>query len=387
MRSTPSARAASGRSPKRWWTNASRWPDGRGDQDIKGEIMPAHHALVTGAFGVVGLNLVQELAERGDWALTAVGRRAAPPPVAGLRYVRADLADAQATLAGLSGLSDVTHLFFAAFQYKADRHEEVAANLAIFDNTLDALKAAGAPLQRVVIYQGSKAYGALLGNMRTPAKETDPRVPGPLFYYDQEDRSYARGAADGFATTVLRPDFVAGIGLGSYVNLVNTVAVYGAVCKALDMPMYFPGGPAAYDALMQHTDARLLARGAIWAALEPHRENIVYNITNGDLFRWSNVWPRIADYFGVPAGRPMHVDLKMFMADKRPLWAELKRRHGLVVDLDDLMDWNQAYILSAAQEIHSSTIRIRKAGFQDCLDSDDRLIELFDEMRARRYIP
>jgi nucleoside-diphosphate-sugar epimerase len=346
-----------------------------------------HHALVTGAFGVVGLNLVQELAERPDWALTAVGRRAEPPPVAGLDYVRADLADAEATKAALSHLGGVTHLFFAAFQYNSDPYAEVAVNVAILDHTLDALRAAGARLKRVVLYQGSKAYGALLGAMRTPAKETDPRVPGPLFYYDQEDRAYARGAEEGFATTVLRPDFVAGIGLGSYVNLVNTVAVYGSVCKALGMPMYFPGGPAAFTALMQHTDARLLGRGAIWAALEPHADNALYNITNGDLFRWSNVWPRIAGWFGVAPGHPMTIDLELFTRDKRPLWAELRRRHGLVADLDDLLDWNQSYILKAAQEVHSSTIRIRKAGFHDCLASDDRLIELLEDMRARRYIP
>jgi hypothetical protein len=37
--------------------------------------------------------------------------------------------------------------------------------------------------------------------------------------------------------------------------------------------------------------------------------------------------------------------------------------------------------------MHSSTIRIRQAGFHECLDSEDRLFELFDEMRARKYIP
>jgi hypothetical protein len=37
--------------------------------------------------------------------------------------------------------------------------------------------------------------------------------------------------------------------------------------------------------------------------------------------------------------------------------------------------------------MHSSTIRIRQAGFQECLDTEDRIFELFDEMRARNYIP
>lgn len=348
--------------------------------------MIRHRALVTGAHGIVGLNLLEELAGRPDWTAVGLGRRPSGP-VPGQEYLCVDLQEPTAVQAALSRLGDVTHLFFAAFQYSPDPYEEIAVNVAILDNTLDALRAAGAPLQRVVIYQGGKAYGALLGSVRTPAKESDPRVPGPLFYYDQEDRLYARGEREGFATTVLRPDFIEGIGLGSYVNLATTVAAYGTVCKALDLPLYFPGGAAAFHTLLQLTDARLLARGALWAAREEHQRNVTYNITNGDLFRWANVWPRVAAWFGVPEGRPVNLDLRLFMRDKRPLWAELKRQHGLVLDLDEIQNWDQGYVLGASTEIHSSTIRIRQAGFHDCLDSDDRLIELLEEMRARKYIP
>jgi nucleoside-diphosphate-sugar epimerase len=345
-----------------------------------------HHALVTGAYGIVGLNLIEELAGRADWAVTGLGRRAAPP-VEGVDYVSTDLTDAAATRDALARLGGVTHLFFGAFQYAPDPYEEIAVNVAILENTLDGLRAAGAPLKRVVNYQGGKAYGALLGSVKTPAKESDPRVPGPLFYYDQEDLLYARGAKEGFATTIMRPDFIEGIGFGSYVNIVNTVSAYGAVCQALQQPMYFPGGAEAYNTLIQLTDARLLARGSIWAALAEHGENVTYNITNGDLFRWANVWPRVADFFGVPAGRPVKLDLKLFMRDKGPLWAKLKAQHGLKLDLDQIQNWNQGYILGASSELHSSTIRIRQAGFHDCLDTDDRLIELLGEMRARKYIP
>jgi nucleoside-diphosphate-sugar epimerase len=348
--------------------------------------MAAHHALVTGAHGIVGLNLVQELASREDWKVSATGRRASLP-VPDVEYIAADLTDADRLRAALSGCGTVTHLFFGAFRYNADPFEEIAVNMAILENTLDALAAAGAKLQRVVNYQGGKAYGALMGNVRAPAKESDPRVPGPLFYYEQEDMLYERGARDGFATTILRPDYVQGIGLGSYVSIVNTLAAYGTVCRALGQPLYFPGGEAAFHALFQMTDARLLARGSIWAALEPHSENRVYNITNGDLFRWANVWERVADYFGVPAGRPLAMDMGLFMRGQDALWAELKQRHSLVLDLDEIQDWSQGYILSSSIEMHSSTIRIRTAGFQDCLDTEDRLFELFDEMKARRYIP
>lgn len=348
--------------------------------------MARHRALVTGVHGIVGFNLLEELAGRSDWTAVGLGRREAGP-LPGQDYLCVDLKDANAVKSALAGLGDVTHLFFAAFQYAPDPYEEIAVNVAILNNTLDGLRAAGAPLQRVVIYQGGKAYGALLGSVRTPAKETDPRVPGPLFYYDQEDLLYARGAKEGFATTVLRPDFIQGIGFGSYVNLATTLAAYGTVCKALAQPLYFPGGAVAFDTLLQLTDARLLARGSLWAALEAHSDNIIYNITNGDLFRWSNLWPRLAAWFDVPEGRPVNLDLRLFMRDKRPLWSELKRRHGLVLDLDEIQNWDQAYVLGAGTEIHSSTIRIRQAGFQECLDSDDRMIALLEEMRGRKYIP
>jgi nucleoside-diphosphate-sugar epimerase len=295
--------------------------------------------------------------------------------------------EAAACRAALAPHRDVTHLFFGAYQFNADPHQEIAINVAILANTLDALKAAGARLRRVVIYQGSKAYGALLGPMKTPAKESDPRVPGPLFYFDQEDLLYERGARDGFATTVLRPDFIVGIGFGSYTNLLNVVAVYATVCRALGLPLYFPGGPAAFRTLFQMTDGRLLARASIWAALQPGPENAIYNVTNGDLFRWENVWSRIADYFGVKPAHPMKIDLQLFMKDKGPLWGDLAAKHDLVVPLEHMVNWDHAGILNLATEIHTSTVKIRKAGFHECLDSEERLFELFDEMKARRFIP
>jgi NAD(P)-dependent dehydrogenase (short-subunit alcohol dehydrogenase family) len=57
--------------------------------------MATQHALVTGAHGIVGLNLVQELAGRSDWKVTATGRRASLP-VPDVDYVAADLAEAEA---------------------------------------------------------------------------------------------------------------------------------------------------------------------------------------------------------------------------------------------------------------------------------------------------
>jgi len=344
------------------------------------------HALVTGAYGIVGLNVIKELQTRGDWSVLATGRRE-KPPLPDLAYVRADLLEPQATQDALADASRCTHLFFGAFQYLPDPYEESALNVAILRNTLDALRLAGASLKQVVICEGSKAYGALMGPMRTPAKERDPRVPGPLYYYDQEDLLWERGAREGFATTILRPDFIAGIGLGSYTNVVTVVAIYATVCKALGLPLHFPGNAAAYGMLFQMTDARLLARGMIWAAETQSDRNEIYNITNGDLFRWSNAWPRVARYFGLEVGQTLNIDLPLFMRDKRSLWAELARKHGLALPLEKMINWAHGRNVGPPYEIHTSTVKIRQAGFHESLDTEDRLFELFEEMRSRRLIP
>jgi nucleoside-diphosphate-sugar epimerase len=344
------------------------------------------HALVTGPYGIVGLNVVEQLERATEWTITTLGRRSRPP-VPTVEYVSADLLDPGATARVLAGATTVSHLFFAAFRYDPDPYAEIEINVTMLTSVLDALRSAGAPLERVVIYQGSKAYGALMGAMTTPAKERHPRVPGPLFYFDQEDLLHGRGAADGFTTTVLRPDYVVGIGFGRYANLLSVVAVYATLCRVLGLPLRYPGGEAGYRRLFQMTDAALLGRASVWAALEPTKDDEVYNVTNGDLIRWCNVWPRVADYFGLATADPLEIDLALFMRDKAALWGELTSAHDLEVPFEDLLDWRHAVIMRQSTEVHSSTVKIRQAGFDECLDSEDRLLELFDELQARRYIP
>src|ERR1700677_5392733 len=209
----------------------------QGPRMIEGNTMGTEsarkRALVTGANGIVGFNLLEEINTREDWEVLAIGRRI-NAPVAAVAYGQADLADAAAMRASL-GAGDFTPLFFAAYQHAKDPYEECAINVAMLRNTLEALRLVGAPLRRVVICEGAKAYGALIGPMRTPGKESDPRVPGPLYYYDLEDLLFAHGKRDRFTTTILRPDYIAGIGFGGYTNLVSVIATYATVCRAIGL--------------------------------------------------------------------------------------------------------------------------------------------------------
>ena len=117
----------------------------------------------------------------------------------------------------------------------------------------------------MVLIGGGKSHGEHLGPDKTPAKESDPRFPGPIFYNDQEDLLAFRADRDDFTFRVLRPDLVIGFSLGSPMNLLGAIGVYAAMSRAAGVPLRFPGTHEAWAALQQFTDADLRASAAQWA--------------------------------------------------------------------------------------------------------------------------
>jgi hypothetical protein len=189
--------------------------------------------------------------------------------------------------------------------------------------------------------------------------------------------------------TVLRPDHVCGIAFGAYVNLLHVIAVYAALSRELGQPLRFPGTERAYRSLVQLTDARLLARASEWAANAATARDQIFNVTNGDQIRWCNLWPVIAADFGVSVGDPTGYRLVDVMADKGEVWDDLVRRHHLkTIPLQSMVSWAFANaILGVDHDLVSSTIKIRQAGFADCIDSEQSMLELLAEMRAERLLP
>jgi hypothetical protein len=79
------------------------------------------------------------------------------------------------------------------------------------------------------------------------------------------------------------------------------------------------------------TDAGLLAKHLEWAANTEAAWNHAFNVVNGDVFRWSWMWQRIADWFELtPATFPGEgVPLERQLADAGPIWAEISRKYRL----------------------------------------------------------
>jgi nucleoside-diphosphate-sugar epimerase len=346
--------------------------------------------FVTGAHGLVGSYIVRELRDNPGWQVCSTGRRPSPA-VEGVPYVRLDISDPDA-LREADLPSDVTHLFFAAYQVVADQDEEARLNLAMLKDTVDELRRRGSPLQHVSIYHGGKAYGAHLGAFKTPAKESDPRLLQSLFYYDQEDwlRTLSRDA--GIRFTILRPDHICGSAFGPFVNLIHIIAMYATISKELGQPLRFPGTALAYRSLVPLTDVRLLARAAVWAASAPQAQDQIFNVSNGDLIRWANTWPKVASFFDMEVGPPFPYDLRRAMDPKlqAPVWDRIVAKYGLQpTRYEQFCTWTKAsnVIIALERDLVSSTIKIRQAGFHDCMDSEDCVVDWLSEMRAARLIP
>jgi nucleoside-diphosphate-sugar epimerase len=350
--------------------------------------MASRTAVIAGALGIVGRALINQLRAAGDWNIVSVSRRQADLGP-GVRHVQVDLLDAQNAHGKLRQLEDATHIFYCAYAPGASVAAEVAPNLAMVVNLVEALEKAAPRLAHIQLVQGTKWYGNHLGPFRTPAREDDPRHMPPNFYYDQQDWLEARQRGKHWSWSALRPHCICGYSVGSPMNHLLALSLYATISRELGLPLRFPGDPKAFAALYQFTDARLLARAMEWAATTVACENQAFNITNGDPDRWMNLWPAIAQCFGMQVGEVQQINLVRTMADKEPLWARIRAKHGLQPhSLDQLVNWTFAdWAYSSPYDQVSSMAKARRAGWHEVLDATTMFGELTSGLVQQRVIP
>ena len=344
-------------------------------------------AVVAGALGVIGRHLTAHLASLVDWEVVGLSRRA-PDFESPAQHIAVDLLDRDDCAAKLADLGATTHVLYAALQGALEA-DNVAPNIAMLVNLVDTIEPVAKGLELVSLMQGGKVYGCHLGPYKTPAKETDPRHMPPDFYYDQEDFLKQRGAAGGWSYSLIRPDVVCGFAAGNAMNLTTVIAVYAAISRELGLPLRFPGSEAAYARLFEVTDAGLLAQAAVWAASAPEGRNEVFNITNGDFFRWCHIWPKIAGMFAMEVAPPQPISLVETMADKGPVWDAIVARHGLKAHAyEDIVQWGFGdFCFNLDYDLMQDMTKARLAGFSGALDSEEMFARMFAEFRRDRIIP
>jgi nucleoside-diphosphate-sugar epimerase len=321
--------------------------------------------------------------------------RRPPLDIEGVLPIAADLLDSEFLRLALRGLRPA-YVFIATWLRQKTEAENIRINRAMVRNVLDALSPSGS-VRHVALVTGLKhylgpfeAYGK--GTLpSTPFREEQPRLALENFYYAQEDEVFAAAERDGFGWSVHRPHTIIGYALGNAMNMGVTLAVYATICREMGRPFLFPGSAAQWNGLTDMTDARLLARHLEWAATTDAARNQAFNVVNGDVFRWSWMWTRLADWFGLrPAPFPGEVTpLASQLADAGPLWADIARKHDLVErDLSVLASaWHTDADLGRPIEVVTDMSRSRKLGFLDYQATDDSFFDLFSRLRGAHIIP
>lgn len=342
-------------------------------------------ALVAGGSGIVGHGVATELKRQG-WTVRTLARR----PIAGMETIAVDLTDRTTSASALEAAAGTTHLFYAALSQDPDLAVEAERNGRMLGNLLDGLEAVGAPLQRVISYEGFKFYGIHLGaKVRTPARESDPPHMPPNIYLTQRSELRARARISDWDIVALSPDVVVGDVFGNPMNIALVVGVFAELSRELGVPMRFPGTDKAYGQLAQFTDAGLLGRASLWAATEEKASGEVFNVTNGDVFRWERMWEDVALHLGLDVASPVPLNLARHMADKGPIWKDIARRHGLVQpDLTELVRWPFGdFIFHTESDVISDVNKIYEFGFTERMNSTKSLISAINSLKRQKVLP
>lgn len=349
---------------------------------------PINTALVVGAQGVIGRNLIAHLETLPDWNIIGLARRGGAA-TAKTEHIAVDLLSAEDARGKLGHLAHVTHIFYAAYQDRPSWAELVPPNLAMLVNVVEAVEPAAKSLRHISLMQGYKVYGAHLGPFKTPAREDDPPHMPPEFNVDQQQYLEEKQRGKAWTWSAIRPAVVGGFALGNPMNLASLIAVYASISKELGIPLRFPGKPGAYDKLIEMTDAGLLARGTLWAATNAQSANQAYNLNNGDLFRWNEMWPKIARYFDMEAAPPLPMSLSVVMADKAAVWQRMQEKHGLAPHAyGEVAAWGFGdFVFSWDYDMFADGSKARRHGFHEHVQTEAMFYRLFDEMRERGVIP
>jgi nucleoside-diphosphate-sugar epimerase len=355
--------------------------------------------VVAGATGLVGNAALRHFGTSGGYEVIALSRRK-PRDLHGARHLALDLTDAAQCARSALHLQGATHLVYAAL-YEAPNlvdgwrdERQIRTNDLMLRNLMSVLEPAAPSLKHVALLQGTKAYGVHVRPLTVPAREGRSEMyEQPNFYWAQENflRELQRGKA--WHWTILRPVLIVGETIGGAMDLIPPLGVYAAVLREEGRSLDYPGGAARVS---QAVDVDLLARAIAWAGEADAARNEAFNVTNGDVFTWENVWPAIAGALDMRPGDAVPLSLAKTCPQWIAPWDALRRKYDLVapgleafVGLSfQYADYSMRYGQSqSGPPSIVSTVKINQAGFTEMMDTEDMFRKWFRHARSSRLLP
>jgi nucleoside-diphosphate-sugar epimerase len=354
--------------------------------------MKGRRALIAGVSGIVGRHLAELLAATKGWSVTGISRHGHDLPE-GVKHIAVDLTDDEAVKQALKR-EKPTDVFITTWLRQPTEAENCRVNAGMVRNLLQALE--GKPIRHVALVTGLKHYmgpfeAYAKTKVVTPFREEQPRLPYQNFYYDQEDELFAAAERQGFGWSVHRPHTLIGYAVGNQMNMAATLGAYAAICRETGRPFVFPGSPQQYEAVVDITDGRILAKHLLWAASEAAARDNAFNIVNGEVFRWNWMWPKLAAHLGVPAAEyPGHAQpLEKQMAGMEPVWDRIVEKHRLKkTALSTVASWwHSDADLGRTIENFTDMTKSRDLGFTAYQNSVRSFTDAFDRFRAAGVLP
>ncbi|ANK82614.1 SDR family oxidoreductase [Minwuia thermotolerans] len=361
--------------------------------------MARRHVLIAGASGLVGYAALKHFTAQPETDVTVISRRS-PPAINGARFVSIDLSDPARCAEAAAALADVTHVVYAAVYEKPGlvagrlERDHTETNGQMLVNLMEPLLRAARHLRHVTLLQGTKAYGIHVRRFPVPAREGRSEAHDQhSFYWVQEDYLRERQQGQPWSWTIFRPQLIFGESVGSAMNLIAALGVYAALARESGQLFSYPGGATA---VWEATDSGLLARAIDWAGESDAAANEVFNITNGDVFVWENLWPAIAESLGTGIGEPRRTSLAKTIPPQAAAWDRIRARHDLKAPaLADFVGQSlhfADYILGYDRDEDGftplvSTVKIRQAGFHEAMDTEAMMCGWFRTFQMHGLLP
>ncbi len=354
---------------------------------------------VAGATGLVGHAALRHFGNSPGCEVVALSRRK-PRALHGARHVPVDLTDAAQCTGAAAELTGITHLVYAAL-YEAPNlvdgwrdDNQIRTNELMLRNLMTVLEPVAPSLRHVTLLQGTKAYGVHVRPLTVPAREGRSEMyEQPNFYWAQETflRELQRGKA--WHWSILRPVLIVGEAMGGAMDLIPPLGVYASMLREQGRALDYPGGAARVS---QAVDVDLLARAIGWAGEANAARNEAFNVTNGDVFTWENVWPAIAEALGMKPGGAAPLSLVKAYPQWIAPWEELRRKYHLIspgLEAFVGLSFQYAdYSMRCGQTQPGppsivSTVKINQAGFTEMMDTEAMFRKWFRQARANRLLP
>jgi nucleoside-diphosphate-sugar epimerase len=361
--------------------------------------MASKKVVVAGATGLVGNAALRRFGESGGCEVVALSRRK-PRNLHGGRHVPIDLTVAAQCAGAAPELRGATHLIYAALYESPSLvdgwrdAQQIRTNDAMLRNLMAALEPVAPSLRHVALLQGTKAYGVHVRPLTVPAREGRSEMyEQPNFYWAQENflRELQRGKQ--WHWSILRPVLIVGEAMGGAMDLIPPLGVYAAMLREQGRALDYPGGAARVS---QAVDVDLLARAIAWAGEAEAARNQAFNVTNGDVFTWENIWPAIAEALEMKPGIAVPLSLAKEYPNWIAPWERLRTKHDLISPgLEAFVGLSFQYADYSMRHGQTepgppsivSTVKINQAGFTEMMDTEAMFSKWFRQARANRLLP